>query len=87
MSVTLEEVKQYLRIDGSEDDNFLTSLITAADEYLFDAGVRSTISFRYKLAVMLLVSEWYENRTIRGVSSDVSYSVNSIILQLREVGI
>jgi len=87
MSVTLEEVKQYLRIDGSEDDNFLTSLIAAADEYLFDAGVRSTISFRYKLAVMLLVSEWYENRTIRGVSSDVSYSVNSIILQLREVGI
>ncbi|MGV2788104.1 phage gp6-like head-tail connector protein, partial [Clostridium perfringens] len=39
MRPSLEFLKSYLRIDGSEDDNVLTLLLGAAKEYLRNAGV------------------------------------------------
>ncbi len=83
MKISLDEAKQYLRIDGSEDDDILTSFIVAAEEYLKDAGVTNTQAERYKIAVMILVTEWYENRGVSRVSDKASYSLQSLILQLR----
>lgn len=83
MKISLDEAKQYLRIDGSEDDDILTSFVVAAEEYLVDAGVTNTKAERYKIAVMILVTEWYENRGVSRVSDKASYSLQSLILQLR----
>ncbi|MGC3792040.1 head-tail connector protein [Priestia aryabhattai] len=80
--VDLEELKTYLRIDGSEDDIILTSFIAAADEYLLNAGVvlSQKNASRYKIATLVLVTKMYENRDASAVSDK---SVQSLILQMR----
>ncbi|MFW5438748.1 head-tail connector protein [Paenibacillus apiarius] len=80
---TLEEIKTYLRIDGSEDDGILALLVDAAKEYLTDAGVPEQITAKYKLAVMLLVALNYENRNPGLKQDKLSFSLESIILQLK----
>ncbi|NMA92998.1 MAG: phage gp6-like head-tail connector protein, partial [Firmicutes bacterium] len=37
MIITLEETKGYLRVDSTEDDALITSLIDAAETYLSNA--------------------------------------------------
>lgn len=81
----LNELKDYLRIDGNEDDSILVLLIEAAREYLTDAGVpvECETMAKYKLAVMLLVSLNYENRTPGLKIEKIDFSLQSIILQLK----
>ena len=38
MIITLQEVKEYARIDIDEDDQLIQGLITAAEEYLKNAN-------------------------------------------------
>jgi uncharacterized phage protein (predicted DNA packaging) len=81
----LEEVKTYLRIDGSEEDYFLTSLIMAAQEYIKNATgltVDETNEL-HKLAVNLLVTHWYENRETIGSAGKMAFSLESIFLQMQ----
>lgn len=82
---TLTELKTYLRIDGSEDDDILALLLAAATEYLSDAGVpvESETKAKYKLAVMLLVALNYENRNPAAGIEKMSLSLESVILQLK----
>lgn len=81
----LEEVKQYLRIDGSEDDSFLTSLLSAAKEYITNATgiVVDESNDLHKLAVNLLVTNWYENREPIGKAEKLAFSLESIFIQMR----
>lgn len=83
--VTLDEVKQYIRIDGDEDDAILTLLISGAEEYLRDAGVSDALkdSARYNLAVMLYVAMYYENRDPAEPGNHFNFALESLILQLR----
>lgn len=82
---TLDELKTYLRIDGSEDDSVLALLLEAAVEYLKNAGVHDTNieSASYKLAVMLYVALHYENRDPAVKIERFSFALESIILQLK----
>lgn len=82
---TLEELKTYLRIDGSEDDSILTLLLAAAGEYLKNAGVpdSNVTSASYKLAIMLYVALHYENRDPSVKLERFSFALESIILQLK----
>ncbi len=86
MIVTLEETKQYLRVDGEESDVLITSLIEAADVYLQNAtGYQfdSTNSLA-KLFCWVLVTDWYENREHVGRASErVRPIVESMLAQLR----
>lgn len=79
----LEELKGYLRIDGSEDDIVLTLLVEAAKEYLVNAGVKEDTSSLYKLAVMLYVALHYENRDPSVKIEKFNFALESIILQLK----
>lgn len=85
MSADLTELKTYLRIDGSEDDSVLALLVSAAEEYLADAGVpeEAKETAKYKLAVMLLVALNYENRNPAMKAEKLSFGLESIILQLK----
>ncbi|MED0649760.1 head-tail connector protein [Aeribacillus pallidus] len=86
MNLSLEELKKYLRIDGSEDDDILTLLIDGAREYLKNAGVPESESKLYKLAVMLYVSLHYENRDPSVKIDKLNFAFESIVLQLKEYG-
>lgn len=81
----LLEVKEYLRIDGSEEDFFLTSLIDAAKLFIKNATGTTVdeLNELHKLAVYLLVSHWYENREVVGKADKLAYSLDSILFQMQ----
>lgn len=92
--ITLQEVKQYARIDIDEDDQLLQTLITAAVEYLKNATGKEypetdeagkTISYELeKIYLQLLIAYWYESRTPAGkVGEDFTYMTKSLMLQLQ----
>lgn len=85
MIVSLDEVKNWLRIDFSEDDALLTTLISAAEEYLKNAtGVEfDENNHLAKLFCMTLISDWYENREMIGKATDQTRPIiQSILTQL-----
>ena len=65
--VTLEEMKQYLRIDYDDDDSLICDLITSAKKTCMDIArvdeeeVLSEIE-NAKIAVMFAVAYMYEHR-------------------------
>jgi len=84
--LNLDEIKQFLRIDWEEEDILLSTLQQAAEEYLTNAGVNKNYSKAlYKLAIQLLISNWYENRStvlIGSISKKIEFSLQAIITQL-----
>lgn len=65
--VTLQEVKQYLRIDFEEDDTLLLSLISTAKQLVMDVGRMDEERFSenedvVRTAMLYTVSYLYENR-------------------------
>lgn len=84
--VTLEETKQYLRVDGDDEDALITSLITAAEEYLKNAtGIQfDDTNSLAKLFCWVLVTDWYENREHTGKPSEkVRPIIDSMLAQLK----
>jgi len=67
MTVTLEEMKSYLRVDFDEDDPIITALITGAEKLCADIlRVDSPDALAQvkggKVAVMYAVAYFYEHR-------------------------
>lgn len=65
--VTLQEVKQYLRIDFEDDDTLLLSLISTAKQLIMDVGRMDEERFSenedvVRTAMLYTVSYLYENR-------------------------
>lgn len=79
----LAETKSYLRIEHDDEDALLSLLITAGEEYLFNAGVKRTDSRLFDLALMLYVGMHYENRDASQKTEGFSYALQSIILQIK----
>lgn len=84
----LETIKDFLRIDGSFDDELLELLISSAKEYLSNSGVsegKNKDSKQYELAVAMLVTHWYENReqVVGDTPRNLTLGLQSIILQLK----
>ena len=79
---TLDEVKNYLRIDFEDDDRLLESLINVADEYLKGAisSQYNSQSERAKMLTLIMIGDLYDSRgltqkvggTIRNLVSDFS---------------
>lgn len=96
----LDELKEYLRIDGNEEDGSLNLLLSSSLSYLETAGVSkpSTLedpfedidpNAKYKLAVLMLATHWYENRLVVTSSAiklaqlPIPYGFESLVLQLK----
>ena len=65
MVISIPEIKAHLRIQHEEEDEYLSSLVVqaqaAAEDFCrvtFDSNAPETV----RLAVMLMVSHFYENR-------------------------
>ncbi|AWZ48452.1 phage gp6-like head-tail connector protein [Clostridiaceae bacterium 14S0207] len=87
----LNEIKEYLRIEGNEEDNIISSLLIGAKSYIKNATgltedmIKSEIKELYNLCLKMLISHWYENRAIETTGPNfhkLSYSMDSILLQL-----
>ncbi|WP_054948974.1 head-tail connector protein [Numidum massiliense] len=87
MILELEEAKQWLRVDGDEEDGTIQMLIKAAESYLYNAtGIEyDAESDLARLLCLVLVSDWYENRELGTgkVSEKVRFTVSSITAQLQ----
>ena len=65
--VTLEEMKNYLRVDFDEDDNLISGMITAAEKLCMDILRTDDLSelenaLNGKIAVMYTAAYLYEHR-------------------------
>lgn len=85
--ISVDTVKDALRIDGNDDDTLIQGYIDTAKEYVANAVISGrpndqlTNSRKYRLAVIILVQFWYSNR-----ATDIKqtpYQVRSLIQQLR----
>ena len=66
--VTLQEVKQYLRIDFEDDDTLLLSLISTAKQLVMDVGRMDEDDFTknedtVRTAMLFALGYLYENRS------------------------
>lgn len=85
--ISVDTIKDALRIDGNDDDTLIEGYIDTAKEYVANAVIDGpaseplTGSRKYRLAVIILVQFWYSNR-----ATDIKqtpYQVRSLIQQLR----
>ena len=68
MSITLKEMKNYLRVDGTEDDTLIRSLISSSERLCMDVIRTDDVKILYdskygKAAVMYAVNYMFEHRT------------------------
>ncbi len=86
MIITIEETKQYLRLDGNEEDALIETLISAAESYLKNATGHTfdETNSLAKLFCWVLVTDWYEYREHVGQASEkVRPIVESMLAQLK----
>lgn len=87
MNITLEEVKEWLRVDGDEDNAIIFGLIMAAENYLKNATGKefSEDNQLAKLFCFILITDWYENRDLTGskIGEKIRSIVQSMLLQLQ----
>ena len=82
----LEACKQYMRVDGSDDDALITQLMGAAKEYLRTAGIEEPVSEDnnlYTTAVHSLTLHYYDHRDAVGEEKSFPTGLRPIINQLK----
>ena len=81
----LDACKLYMRIDGTEEDTLIESLLCAAQEYLSGAGIHRTGDNvqRYDLAINSLALFYYDHRDAVGTEACLPIGLRPIITQLK----
>lgn len=92
--LTIYDVKNFIRVDGDDDDMSISALMEAADSYMAGAvdNYAETYSNASKswqakadLAKKMLIADWYENRT--PTERPVSPSIRLLLTQLQLEGV
>lgn len=86
--MTLDDVKKYLRVEGSDDDALITSEMEGAESYVKDAVSNYDIlyagdaGFKAKadMVMLAIVTNLYEDRV--GEKKDLGYIIQSMLHQL-----
>jgi len=85
----LDEIKLYLKIDGTDEDDLLEAFKKAAEDYLVGAGIEKDYDKgTYGLTIKLLVSHWYTNRSVsyeNKSQEQIPFGVRALIQQLQFV--
>ena len=87
-AVTLQEVKQYLRVDFEDDDTLLLSLISTAKQLIMDVGRMDEERFSenedvVRTAMLYTVSYLYENRNTADFSK-LTLTLRAMLFAQRE---
>ena len=75
MHSLLDELKEYLRIDGDDENRSLSTFIQSSQSFLENAGVKQPSDYYlivegkdvfalHRLALMILATHFYENRVV-----------------------
>jgi uncharacterized phage protein (predicted DNA packaging) len=96
VTLQLSDIKTALRVDTTADDALLTTLMTAASDYIMGAvGTDDSMySFyinnsRFDTLVMMFTDHWYKYRTVVTDASnkmqvvEIPYGAKAILLQLK----
>lgn len=87
-AVSLEDAKVHLRVTFDSDDDYITSLIEAAEAYVAEIGVPSEAPLPAPVlhAVKLLISHWYGARDAAGEkpSQAIAFGVDALLQPFRE---
>ena len=86
--VTLQEVKQYLRVDFEDDDPLLLSLISTAKQLVMDVGRMDETQLAenedvVRTAMFYTVSYLYENRNTADFSK-LTLTLRAMLFAQRE---
>lgn len=86
--VSLSETKNYLRVDGCEDDKLISDLLLTAKKLCMDVGRMSEEKFEHnedttRTAMLFTVSYLYENRNTADFHK-LTLSLRSILFAQRE---
>ena len=88
MIVSLDEVKQYLRVDSSDDDALIKELISAAESLVRDVGripsSKPVTGYVTKVASLYAVAYLYEHREETD-HKELMLSLRNILFGVREV--
>lgn len=88
----LQELKEYLRIDGNDQDAHVGMLKKAAEIYVAEKTDRADFNFDAPfveladLAVAILVTRWYENPDSMGKDDNLAHGLDDILRTLRYGG-
>ena len=89
MIVSLDEMKQYLRMDFPDDDDFLDNALQSAEKLCADVARLSAEDFTKepvaKIAVMYTVAYLYEHREDAD-HHDLTLSLRSLVFGIRREG-
>lgn len=89
MIVSLNEMKQYLRVDFQDDDEFLENALRSAETLCVDVARLSAEDFAKepmaKIAIMYAVAYWYEHREDAD-HHDLTLSLRSLLFGIRKEG-
>lgn len=86
--VTLEEMKNYLRVDFDDDDELLKSFILAAEQMCMDVARCDEVSKfaeekNSRIAIMYAVAYLYENRE-EADHHQLTLSLRSLLFGIRK---
>ena len=80
----LDEIKTFLRVDGTDEDVLIASLQLAAEIFITNTGViKDYANDLYGLAVKLLTLHWYDNREVVGKADKLAFSLETIIFSIK----
>ena len=89
MIVTLDEMKQYLRVDFQDDDEFLENAMNSAETLCAGVARLSAEDFAKepmaKIAIMYAVAYWYEHREDAD-HHNLTLSLRSLLFGIRKEG-
>ena len=87
--ITVEEIKNNLRIDYDEDDTYLQMLLDAAQMYVLGSVevVALPDDSRTNTVLFMLVVLWYENRVpaTNALQQQVPFTITAMIHQIRGI--
>ncbi|MBL1008675.1 MAG: phage gp6-like head-tail connector protein [Escherichia coli] len=85
--LTVEDIKNNLRIDYDEDDQYIGMLLEGAKMFVLGTLDLDTLPVdpRVDTVVFMLVALWYENRVVSAAqgTTQVPFTITAMIHQLR----
>ena len=84
--VTVDEAKEYIRVDGDGEDGLISSLILLAQQYVNNVlkweVTKETMEPSIRLAIILVTEHFYEERS----GEDIPDAVLTLLRPYRKVG-
>ncbi len=91
MAVTLEDLKNYLKVDAdiTEDDELLKSMMAAAVDYIEQLTGKkfNEDAELFNIAERELILQWYENRTSYTTKTNLNELPHSLSAILRHIAL